>query len=220
MVTDGEALTALLLEKETLELGVKETAPDDDVKTRAKADRIFEITGAWLEDYFAGKKMPNPVRSSTEKSGKNDKGNGGASTYTIKVGRKEILLRPEGCRAAGDAGLRVTPFRQKVWECLCEIPYGETVSYGDIAKRLAAVGGKTADRGKTAGGGKKKMSAQAVGGAVGHNPISIIIPCHRVIGASGNLVGYGGGMPVKVKLLEHEGLDINQFIIPTKGTKI
>lgn len=78
-------------------------------------------------------------------------------------------------------------FRMKVWDILKEIPYGETVTYGDIARKISG-----------------RMSAQAVGGAVGSNPISIIIPCHRVIGANGKLVGYDGGTDKKLWLLEHE----------------
>ena len=65
---------------------------------------------------------------------------------------------------------------------------------------------------------KKSMSSQAIGGAVGHNPISIIIPCHRVVGANGNLTGYAGGIDKKLKLLEHEGVDMSKFFAPTKGT--
>lgn len=80
-------------------------------------------------------------------------------------------------------------FRLKVWKILCEIPYGETITYGEIAKRLSK---------------DKKMSAQAVGGAVSHNPISIIIPCHRVIGSNGKLTGYAGGIERKRFLLRHE----------------
>lgn len=99
-------------------------------------------------------------------------------------------------------------FRQGVWEILCKIPYGEVITYGDIAKQMAAKMGK------------QKMSSQAVGGAVGHNPISIIIPCHRVVGASGSLTGYGGGIQIKVKLLELEGVDLSRFFVPTKGTAL
>ena len=66
----------------------------------------------------------------------------------------------------------------------------------------------------------KSMSSQAVGGAVGLNPISIIIPCHRVVGANGNLTGYAGGIDKKIKLLEHEGVDMSKFFVPTKGTAI
>ena len=87
-------------------------------------------------------------------------------------------------------------FRQSVWSILCEIPYGQVITYGDIAKRIAAAKGI------------KTMSAQAVGGAVGHNPISIIIPCHRVIGTNGNLTGYAGGIDKKVWLLTHEGFQL------------
>jgi methylated-DNA-[protein]-cysteine S-methyltransferase len=94
-------------------------------------------------------------------------------------------------------------FRQMVWDILREIPYGTVITYGDIANEISA---------KRNG---KKMAAQAVGGAVGHNPISIIIPCHRVIGANGNLTGYGGGMSKKVKLLELEGVDMSKFFVPS-----
>ena len=68
--------------------------------------------------------------------------------------------------------------------------------------------------------GRSSMSGQAVGGAVGHNPISIIIPCHRVVGANGSLTGYAGGIKKKVKLLEHEGVDLQKFFIPKEGTAL
>ena len=80
-----------------------------------------------------------------------------------------------------------------------DIPYGEVMTYGEIAKKVAKILGK------------KSMSAQAVGNAVGHNPISIIIPCHRVIGKNGNLTGYAGGIDKKIQLLKLENVDINQF---------
>ena len=89
-------------------------------------------------------------------------------------------------------------FRQAVWKILCEIPYGEVVTYGDIAKKMAAKMNL------------KSMSSQAVGGAVGHNPISIIIPCHRVVGANGSLTGYAGGVETKAKLLELEGVEVHR----------
>ena len=85
-----------------------------------------------------------------------------------------------------------TTFQQAIWEILKTIPYGETTTYGAIAKRLEKSTGK-------------RMSAQAVGGAVGRNPISILIPCHRVIGADGSLTGYAGGLDKKVYLLRTEG---------------
>ena len=85
-------------------------------------------------------------------------------------------------------------FRQEVWRILSEIPYGQNITYGDIAKKMAAKMHK------------KSMSSQAVGGAVGHNPLSIIIPCHRVVGSNGSLTGYAGGIDTKIKLLELEGV--------------
>ena len=85
-----------------------------------------------------------------------------------------------------------TAFRQSVWDMLLAIPYGQTTSYGELAKEIAS-------RRQT-----EKMSAQAVGGAVGHNPIAIIIPCHRVIGKDGSLTGYGGGLWRKEWLLQLE----------------
>lgn len=99
-------------------------------------------------------------------------------------------------------------FRQGVWRILCEIPYGEVVTYGSIAKKMAVKMNR------------QRMSAQAVGGAVGHNPISIIIPCHRVVGANGSLTGYAGGIATKIKLLELEGVDVSRFFTPTKGTAL
>lgn len=87
-------------------------------------------------------------------------------------------------------------FRKDVWKILAEIPYSEVITYGDIAKKIAKQKGI------------KTMSAQAVGGAVGHNPISIIIPCHRVVGNDGSLTGYAGGIENKIKLLEFEGVKI------------
>ena len=97
---------------------------------------------------------------------------------------------------------RGSQFRQEVWKILMEIPYGQVTTYGRIAKEVANRMGRDS------------MSAQAVGGAVGHNPISIIIPCHRVIGANGNLTGYAGGIEKKIKLLEHEGADMRGLFLP------
>ena len=88
-----------------------------------------------------------------------------------------------------------TAFQKQVWNILLTIPYGAARSYGDIAREMASLSGK------------EKMSAQAVGGAVGRNPISIIIPCHRVVGAQGQLTGYTGGLDKKIWLLRHEGHD-------------
>ena len=99
-------------------------------------------------------------------------------------------------------------FRRSVWEILLQIPYGKTMTYGEIARRLA-------EKQKL-----HRMSAQAVGGAVGHNEISIIIPCHRVVGTNGSLPGYAGGVDKKVKLLELEHADMTGFFVPKKGTAL
>ena len=82
-----------------------------------------------------------------------------------------------------------TDFRLRVWKILSEIPYGETLTYGEIARKISPT-----------------MSAQAVGGAVGHNPISILIPCHRVLGTNGKLTGYAGGIDRKIELLKIENI--------------
>lgn len=97
-------------------------------------------------------------------------------------------------------------FQRAVWKLLCEIPSGEMRTYGELAKDVAAHLGK------------ESMSTQAVGGAVGRNPISIIIPCHRVVGAQGSLTGYAGGISRKLWLLEHEGVDCRDFHIPAHST--
>ena len=89
-----------------------------------------------------------------------------------------------------------------------KIPYGEVTTYSDIAKEIAKQKGI------------EKMSAQAVGGAVGHNPISIIIPCHRVVGTNGSLTGYAGGIKKKLYLLELEKVNMDKLFVPTKGTAL
>ena len=91
---------------------------------------------------------------------------------------------------------------------LLQIPYGQTTTYGEIAHRLSE---------------KQKiphMSAQAVGGAVGHNEVSIIIPCHRVVGTNGSLTGYAGGIDKKIALLRLEHTDMSHFFVPKKGTAL
>ena len=90
--------------------------------------------------------------------------------------------------------MRTTPFRKQVWEIMLQIPYGHTMTYGEISDKIAKQNCL------------KKMSAQAVGGAVGHNSISLIIPCHRVVGANGKLTGYAGGLDKKIYLLKLEGV--------------
>ena len=101
-----------------------------------------------------------------------------------------------------------TAFQQAIWQLLLQIPYGQTATYGELARRLA--------REK----GRETLSAQAVGGAVGHNPISLVIPCHRVVGAGGNLPGYAGGVDKKRALLALEHVDIRKLFLPKKGTAL
>ena len=102
----------------------------------------------------------------------------------------DIPLEPEG-----------TVFQKQIWKILLTIPYGATRSYGDIARELAPLRGKD------------NISAQAVGQAVGKNPINILVPCHRVVGARGQLTGYGGGLPRKIRLLQQEGHIIEKDIV-------
>lgn len=109
----------------------------------------------------------------------------------------ELRLAPDG-----------SGFRRAIWKILCEIPYGNVMTYGEIARKIAKIQGN------------EKMSAQAVGGAVAHNPISIIIPCHRVVGTNGSLTGYAGGIDIKIKLLTLEGADMKGLYVPRKGTAL
>lgn len=92
--------------------------------------------------------------------------------------------------------MKTTPFRKAVWEVMLSIPFGKTMTYGEIATEIARKRGL------------ESVSAQAVGGAVGHNSISLIIPCHRVVGSNGSLTGYAGGLDKKLALLKLEGIDI------------
>lgn len=191
--SDGESLDGLWIYRQTNYL-------DSLIKSNQECvidnKAIFKATSSWLDRYFSGEK-PNI---------------------------NELKLAPKG-----------SEFRLAVWEILCGIPYGETMTYGEIAKIIAeqremnlaraenlskvtnnitledSVGNKFEAIKKNI-----KISAQAVGGAVGHNPISIIIPCHRVVGKDGNLVGYGGGLELKKKLLAHEGIDLSKFHDPRK----
>lgn len=104
--------------------------------------------------------------------------------------------------------LNGSPFRLAIWEILMRIPYGQVMTYGQIAAIIAE------------NKGQKTMSAQAVGGAVGHNPISIIIPCHRVVGSNGSLTGYAGGIEKKIGLLTLEKIDMENLFVPQKGTAL
>ncbi|MCM1370889.1 MAG: methylated-DNA--[protein]-cysteine S-methyltransferase [Clostridium sp.] len=98
-----------------------------------------------------------------------------------------------------------TDFSNKVWNILKKIPYGDIVTYKQIAEQIKKENGL------------KNMSSQAVGHAVGYNKVSIIVPCHRVVGSNGSLTGYGGGLDVKIGLLRHEKVDVDKFFRPKKG---
>lgn len=101
--------------------------------------------------------------------------------------------------------LNGSEFRKAVWDILLTIPYGSVMTYGEIAKILAKQCGIS------------RMSAQAVGGAVGHNPVSIIVPCHRVIGTNGNLTGYAAGIDKKISLFNFEKADMSKIFISKKN---
>lgn len=150
----------------------------------AADDRGEAITGAWFEGqkYFGG-------TSGQDLVAKKD--------LEVFDDAKSWLDRYFGGERPSPDELPLAPcgsdFRQEVWKLLCEIPYGRVTTYGELAA-------ETARR-----LGRERMSAQAIGGAVGHNPISVIIPCHRVIGADGSMTGYAGGIGLKEWLLSHEG---------------
>ena len=125
-------------------------------------------------------------------------------TPVILEAKRWLDVYFSGCKPKIEVPLHLigTPFRQEVWQLLLQIPYGKVITYGDLAKKMAEKRGAA------------HMSAQAIGGAVGHNEISIIIPCHRVIGANSNLTGYAGGIEKKIKLLELEGIDTKKLFLP------
>ena len=108
----------------------------------------------------------------------------------------DSYFRSEKSAAGIPMALQGTDFQKRVWKILMTIPWGETRTYGEIAREMAELSGK------------KSMSAQAVGQAVGRNPVNILIPCHRVVGAGGKLTGYAGGLERKTWLLRHEGRQI------------
>lgn len=116
----------------------------------------------------------------------------------------ETYFRGRAPSFAPNLQLSGSDFQKRVCEIMLTIPYGETVTYGEIAARIAR------ER------GIPRMSAQAIGGAVGANPILLIVPCHRVIGAGGNLTGYGAGMERKIQLLTLETVDMTSLYVPKK----
>lgn len=150
------------------------------------------LTGLWVQGqkYFAQTLPPDAVED--RRVPVLEQAAGWLDRYFAgeRPNPRKLCLAPKG-----------SAFRQAVWKLLTEIPYGKVVTYGELARRLAV----------TEGSGQ--MAARAVGGAVGHNPISIVIPCHRVIGADGSLTGYAGGIEKKRWLLEFEGVDIGKHAL-------
>jgi methylated-DNA-[protein]-cysteine S-methyltransferase len=163
----------------------------------ALASDGVSITGLWLE----GQKYHGDTDRMTKKDGLPVFSLAKSWLDRYFDGQKPSISELPLAPAGGD-------FRRAVWDMLCAIPYGTCTTYGEIAKRVAAKMNKPS------------MSGQAVGGAVGHNPISIIIPCHRVVGANGSLTGYAGGIDKKIRLLEHEGADMSRLFVPDRGTAL
>lgn len=166
------------------------------------------ITGLWIEGqkYF-GRTLETENRESNGCVGGSDNAEPCEVFGEVREWL-EAYFRGEQKAISFSLAPKGSAFQKSVWEVLEAIPYGETTTYGEIARKLA-------DR-----QGKPSMSAQAVGGAVAHNPISILIPCHRVVGANGSLTGYAGGIERKIKLLALEGVDVGQFFIPKCGTAL
>lgn len=163
------------------------------------AEKDGALVGVWMKDqkYFMGS-----LQEETKE----------CSETPVLNQAKKWLDRYFAGEKPAIAELKLAPvggaFRQAVWQILCQIPYGQTMTYGEIGKQIAAQRGQS------------RMSAQAVGGAVGHNPISIIIPCHRVVGTNGSLTGYAGGIEKKIRLLTLEGVTMERLYVPAKGTAL
>lgn len=155
------------------------------------------LIGLWLEKH---RYYLNRVKGEVEEN----------DAYPVLLQTKAWLDRYFAGEGPAITELQLAPlgsdFQRAVCEIMCNIPYGKVITYGEIAKEMALRLGK------------ERMSAQAVGGAVGHNTISIIIPCHRVVGATGSLTGYGGGIDNKIWLLKHEGVDMSKLFRPKKTT--
>lgn len=171
-------------------------SPIGDILIASKNDKLI---GLWIENqkyYLAGLKEEITENDNIEILNKTKNW---LDRYFLNERPEinELELEPAG-----------SDFRKSVWKILCKIPYGKVITYNDIAKEIA--------REKRI----ETMSAQAVGGAVSHNPISIIIPCHRVVGSNGSLTGYAGGIEKKIKLLELEDVDMSNLFIPKKGTAL
>ena len=156
------------------------------------ASKNNELVGLWFKDqkYFLGTIKEKTKEKNNEEIFLKTKNWLDRYFKGEQPNIKELSLNPIG-----------SDFRKEVWKILCDIPYGKTITYKEIADKIAKEKGI------------KSMSAQAVGGAVGHNPISIIIPCHRVVGTNGNLTGYAGGLDKKEYLLKLEQVNIMEQMV-------
>lgn len=158
------------------------------------------LTGLWFagQKYFGAGLQPGAARAET------------AEIPALAAARRWLDIYFSGREPDFLPPLRydATPFRRLICDIMLTIPYGKTKTYGAIAAEAAKRQGA------------ERMSAQAVGGAVGHNPISLMIPCHRVVGTGGSLTGYAGGIERKVKLLELERADMTGLFVPKKGTAL
>ena len=147
------------------------------------ADDDGRLTGLYLPDHRHGPSA-DPARDGARFAAAHEQLD---AYFTGELEAFDLPLAPEG-----------TPFQRRVWDELTRIPFGETISYGELARRL----------------GDERL-VRAVGTANGRNPISIVIPCHRVIGADGSLVGYGGGLERKRWLLDHEAVASGRQLLTT-----
>ena len=172
---------------------------DSPVGSLLLAEEDGALVGLWMEGqkYFLGslKRMPREERCTPVLRQTKDWLGHYFAGEQPAIG--QLPLAPKG-----------SAFQQEVWRVLCDIPYGHLTTYGEIARKIAAQRGLAS------------MSAQAVGGAVGHNPISIVIPCHRVVGSDSSLTGYAGGVGRKMELLALEGADMSHLFVPKKGTAL
>ena len=153
------------------------------------------LAGLWLEGqkYFAG--------------GHPDLREGEAPAFAVVRAWLDAYFAGDDPGLSPRLSLEGTPFQKAVWRQLLTIPRGQTTTYGAIARTLEMETGK-------------RVSAQAVGGAVGRNPVSILVPCHRVVGTGGSLTGYAGGLDKKLWLLRHEGVVVSKLFYPQTGTAL
>ena len=171
------------------------------------------LCGLWLDGqkYFEEKLQVRVLGSAsdTDQTVEGEEAVAASSALQAAIKWLDVYFQGHDPGALPPIALHGTPFQERVWDQIAQIPYGQTITYGGIAKALAA---QNADG--------KKVSARAVGVAVGRNPCSVIVPCHRVVGSTGSLTGYSGGIARKVKLLQLEGVDTGRLKVPTRGTAL